>query len=454
MKKLMLLALCAMIMSDKQLIAQEKCATDQILNQVLQDRPEYLPLHQHLLEHKKNQIEALTDITEGPRLKTTAPNIRVPVVFHVILSQIRINQLGGVNGILQRAMDQINVLNEDYNRGNADSVNIPAPFKARYANVNISFGLAHRKPDGSSTNGVEIKTTTLTGFSATSNYGSDPKADSTGGLYAWNADNYLNIWIVDISEGGILGYTIPPSFQNFGFSKGETGVVLDYGAFGRRGGTIQYFTPGTNDKGRTATHEVGHFFEAQHIFGENSFCPGAGDVDDGFADTPPQAKATYNSSFPNGTPTFPYIDSCSNTSPGLMWMNYMDYVDDAAMYMFTQQQAAFMYTQVAPGGESQTLGMHPELFDWPTDVSDIEAENGFNLFPNPTTGHIHLSFTDASGLTQISVVNLMGQKVYSISVNNNPNDNYDINLTGLSKGVYMVQCTFATGTITKKIVLQ
>jgi hypothetical protein len=375
----------------------------------------------------------------------------VPVVFHVILSQIRINQLGGNNGILQRAMDQIAVLNEDYNRGNADSVNIPAPFKPLYRNVNISFGLAHRKPDGTTTSGVEIKATTLTGFSASNDLGKGPKYDTSGGLDAWNPDLYLNIWIVDISEGGILGYTIPPSFVNFGIPKVQTGVVLDYGAFGRRGGSIQYFTPGTNDKGRTATHEVGHFFELQHIFGENSNCPGSGDVDDGFADTPPQADHTYNSTFPGNIPVFPHADACT---PSVMWMNYMDYVDDAYMYMFTQQQAAYMYSQVAPGGESQTLGMHPELFDWPTAVTDMEIENSFNIFPNPTTGYIHLSFTNAKELQEINVINIMGQKVYSINTNNNPNENYDINLTGLSKVVYMVQCTFATGTITKKIVLQ
>src|SRR5690606_8315782 len=120
-----------------------------------------------------------------------------------------------------------------------------------------------------------------------------PKYALTGGADAWDPTKYLNIWVVNASEPDVLGYAIPPSYVSSGFPLQEIGVVLDYGAFGRRGGTLQFFSPSLNDRGRTATHEVGHFFELEHNFGGGPGCPGSGDVDDGIADTPPQDGPVY-----------------------------------------------------------------------------------------------------------------------------------------------------------------
>lgn len=446
-----MLALCGLVLCNEAVFGQERCASHTIVQRVLEVKPEDAALRAHFKEHLNRQAGIMQQ--SRPLFKTTT-TARIPVVFHVILTEQKLKKLGDTSRVIRRAVNQIEVLNEDFNGLNADASQTPAGFVPLRGNAGIEFGLARRKPDGTATNGVNIVVTTKESFSS-SGMGSIPKFSVNGGVDAWDPSRYLNIWIVDIAENGILGYAIPPSFVNFGWvTAAETGVVIDYGAFGRREPDLFFFSPGTNDKGRTATHEVGHFFELEHIFGENDLCPGSGDVDDGIADTPPQGGATYNVNFPGNIPPFPLYDSCTKAGDGIMWMNFMDYVDDAHMNLFTKIQAARIQVQVAPGGNSYSLTQHPELFDWPTAVDDIETSSGFALYPNPATGRINISFAETKGLKSIKVLNLMGQQVYSTGISGTGSNQYSIDLTGMSKGIYMVQCNFETGTISKKLILQ
>jgi hypothetical protein len=123
--------------------------------------------------------------------------------------------------------------------------------------------------------------------------------------------------------GGLLGYAQFP-----GGPKSTDGVVINYRAFGTMGTAQSPF-----NKGRTATHEVGHYFNLRHIWGDTEDCSGS----DFVADTPNCAGPNF------GKPAFPKV-SCNNGPSGDMFMNYMDYVDDAAMFMFTPQQVARMRT--------------------------------------------------------------------------------------------------------------
>jgi hypothetical protein len=103
-------------------------------------------------------------------------------------------------------------------------------------------------------------------------------------------------------------------------------VILN-SAFGNIGTATDPF-----DLGRTTTHEVGHWLNLFHIWGDDGTgCKGS----DLCPDTPNQASENY------GKPAFPHI-SCKNGPNGDMFMNYMDYVDDDAMMMFTSGQAARM----------------------------------------------------------------------------------------------------------------
>ncbi len=441
----MLLSLCGMIWAI-QSQAQEKCATQTLLQNIIDKHPENTALRNHYRAHSKNQAEVFA---KTAKFKTTA-QVKIPVVFHVILTQSEITQLGGTGTILQRAIDQINVLNEDFNKANNDRIKAPSAFAPLQGSLDISFGLAHRTPTGGSTSGVEIKTTTLAGFSAFADNGNTPKYVSSGGLDAWDPNQYLNIWIVNITgSGGILGYCVPPSFLSFPqqYTISDLGVVIDYGAFGRRATTINFFSPSTNDRGRTATHEVAHYFELEHTFGNNASCPGNGDVDDLIADTPPQADNVF------GSPTFPRTDACSPIFPGVMFMNFMDYTDDTAMYMFTQGQANFVQSKLTTG-ILKSITEHPDILDWPTSVLDIDLEHQLNIFPNPSTGKFTLGLSKASDLKQVIVLNAVGQTVYALQPHNSTITNYDLDLSGMSRGVYMVQCTFGTGIVTRKIVLQ
>ena len=443
MKKMLLLALCGSALCMTQTHAQEKCLTNFLLQKSIAAHPELAAAREHYKAHSQQQAELFAK--QKTLYKTTAP-VSIPVVFHVVLSSSRQVLVGGASGILQRAIDQINVLNEDFNGTNSDRNKTPTPFVPFLGSPDISFGFAHRKPDGTSTNGVEITTTSVSTFSALINNGSLPKSSATNGADPWDPNKYLNIWIVDIAESGVLGYTIPPSFIGMGYSLQDIGVVIDFGAFGKRGGAIQFFSPSVNDRGRTATHEVGHFFELEHTFGDGSGCPPA-TSDDGIADTPPQDDPIY------GAPLFPQTDACTPIAPGVMFMNFVDYTDDSAMYMFTKGQAIYMQTKLTTG-ILHSLTLHPELFDWPTATTDIEKEKRIEIYPNPASGKFTVSLNQANDLQRISVVNMMGQNVYSIVPADSIINNYDVDLTGMSKGVYMVQCTFARGTITKKIILQ
>jgi pregnancy-associated plasma protein-A len=148
------------------------------------------------------------------------------------------------------------------------------------------------------------------------------KFKSQGGVDAWPSDAYLNLWVCSLG-GGLLGYAQFP-----GGPAATDGVVILNKAFGTTGTATAPF-----DLGRTAVHEVGHWLNLRHIWGDTEDCSGT----DFVADTP-------NAQHPNfGKPSFPHI-SCSNGPSGDMFMNYMDYVDDDSMVMFTAGQVARMRT--------------------------------------------------------------------------------------------------------------
>jgi hypothetical protein len=146
------------------------------------------------------------------------------------------------------------------------------------------------------------------------------KKAATGGIAPITPKTHLNLWVCPMS-GGLLGYAQFP-----GGPLATDGVVVNYRAFGTIGTAVAPF-----NKGRSATHEVGHYFNLRHIWGDTPDCSGS----DMVADTPNCAGPNF------GTPAFPTV-TCNNGPNGDMFMNYMDYTDDAAMFMFTAQQVLRM----------------------------------------------------------------------------------------------------------------
>jgi hypothetical protein len=276
------------------------------------------------LETNMAQIEKETQkwIAEHGNEKTRLL-VTIPVVVHVVYNTT------AQNISTAQVQSQIDILNEDYRRLNADKANTPSVFASVAADVQIEFCLATTDPTGATTTGITRTQTATTAFLDDDAV----KATATGGRDAWNTAKYLNLWVCNLS-GGLLGYAQFP-----GGAANTDGVVILYSAFGNTG-TVQ---PPYN-KGRTATHEVGHWLNLYHIWGDDS---GACSGSDLVSDTPNQGDSN------GGCPTFPNI-SCSNTPNGDMFMNYMDYTDDNCMNMFTNGQATRM-TAIVNGSRSGLL---------------------------------------------------------------------------------------------------
>jgi hypothetical protein len=453
---------------------------------------------------------------EGIAERTTATVSAVPIIFHIVVDSAQFNLLGGTAGIMVRCDSQIAVLNRDYNRENTDSTKIPSSWKSLYGTPGIKFGLARIDPNGDCSPGYEIKiisgnSTTDAGFDDVDNSFPEAKTASTG-LAAWDVTKYYNVWCINFSGNaqGLLGLTVPLSFTkgNNAYPADEEGVCMLYNTLGctAANGTPPANTGGSNgwfypyNLGRTLTHETGHFFEIWHPWGDDGpdnynpgqngygYCPWNGVTpcspndsaygsDDGLSDTPPESQSEY------GNPTYTIAggtlnDCCNmhgtvNEQPiGIACLSYMDYTDDDAMHMFTTMQAAAMASMVlvpatnttgADGsgkvGENYGLTQHPNLLVCDSTVTTTgvntpaAVSSALNIFPNPTTGQITITLnSSAETLNQIMVVNILGQTV--MNVNGQNKDYYSINLSGMSKGIYFIKCNFASGSVTRKILLQ
>jgi hypothetical protein len=246
----------------------------------------------------------------------------ISVVVHVVYS----NAAGNISDA--QILSQIDVLNLDYRAKNSDRPKVPSVWSGLVADANIQFALATTDPGGKPTNGITRTSTTNPSF------GTDDKVKSstTGGADPWPSDRFLNIWVCQLG-GGLLGYAQFP-----GGPPATDGVVILHSAFGTIGTATDPF-----NKGRTATHEIGHWLNLIHIWGDRLDCKGTDDVDD----TPPAQAPNY------GKPVFPHV-TCNNGPNGDMFMNYMDYVDDDSMFMFTVGQGARMAATL--DGPRNTIG--------------------------------------------------------------------------------------------------
>lgn len=415
--------------------------------------------YQHLEEQHPGTIRQLKGIRDaairraeqfgtdrGILMKTTETPL-IPVIFHIILDSAQLKRAGGVAGIEDRITTQMKVLNADFNARNSDSEKIPAIWKSLYANVGLRFGLARYTPAGTATNGYEIRIAQPGSFFGNSTAACpDAKYYATGGLDSWDTKKYLNIWIVN--PGILLGVTAPPGIPSYPPS--EVGVVLNYLAFGSRTSTGQAFYNRDIDKGRTLTHEMGHFFHLWHTWGDDDgLCPGdTGGDDDGISDTPPQADATYNN------PPFPQYDACSpaGSSNGIMFMNYMDYTNDAAMYMFTRKQVDVVQGEIALGGNSWSLIQNPHLAEEPELPGNDSMGNVIQIRPNPShSGIFYIRYDPGKNeLKRLVVYNSIGQVVLTQEELNITS----INLSAFSKGIYIIRCWFDRQVVTEKIVFE
>ncbi|GAA4773215.1 MULTISPECIES: zinc metalloprotease [Flavobacterium] len=313
MKKLLLSASVALLMfscqKDNDTVTEDQstttasahrgCASQEVLEQQLREDPG--------LAQRMADIEAQTQkaLTTG---RLVNGKIEIPVVVNVLY------RTAAENISLAQIQSQIDVLNKDFNAQNSDYNQVPALFSGVKANVGISFVLDQ----------VIRKSTTKSSWGTRDAM----KKSKQGGIDPTSPTTKLNLWICTIG-GGILGYAQFP-----GGSSSTDGVVIDSkytGVTSDSGSSYPY------NLGRTATHEVGHWMNLRHIWGDAT-CGS-----DLVSDTPVHNAANY------GVPAYPHYSTCTGT-PVEMTMNYMDYTDDRGMYMFSLGQKARIDAIFVAGG--------------------------------------------------------------------------------------------------------
>ncbi len=277
-----------------------RCASYEVLQQQLVADP--------TLASRMEAIESFTSRVQENQANFRLVNgvIEIPVVVNVLY------RTTAENVSLTQIQSQIDVLNEDYNATNADISKVPSTFSGVVGNIGIRFVLDQ----------IIRKSTNKVSWS-TNDY---MKKSTRGGINPTSPTTKLNLWVCTLGNG-ILGYAQFP-----GGSSATDGVVILNTALGRTGTAKAPF-----NKGRTATHEVGHWLNLRHIWGDAT-CG-----NDYVSDTPLHNTANY------GCPAAGHKSTCSGT-PIEMTMNYMDYTDDACMYMFSTGQKSRILATFATGG--------------------------------------------------------------------------------------------------------
>lgn len=403
------LLLCAFSCLMQQKVAgQRACASTDYLQLQLKKYPTIASTQLEFEKYIKSK--QLTDKVYGSGSGTTDLKvINIPVVVHVVFNS-RDQNISD-----EQIMSQIEILNNDFRRLNADSVNTPAHFQSLASDCYFSFTLANVDPKGFATTGIVRKQTGRSGFAMEDAI----KSSASGGDDAWDSDKYLNIWVGNLSNS-ILGYSSP-----VGGPKETDGIVIKYTAFGTEGKAAPPY-----NKGRTTVHETGHWLGLFHIWGDQ-FCG-----DDHIDDTPSQQAASRGC--PNGV-----IVSCDNGPTGNMYMNFMDLTDDACTNMFTHGQRTRMRTlfdTTAPrfallsSNGNAGNGIPP-----PVNIPiGPDLETNIRVSPNPAKDWILIDLGNDPALTgkQILIYNQFGQLVMTATINN---EKMSLNIGKLSHGMYLIK---------------
>jgi PKD repeat protein len=364
MKKIYTLCVLSILFFCSKLLAQnpQKCATISPMN------PEYEVAFQEKIKAFLSQSSIQKDVNG----KSVLPTKDIPIIFHIIHDGTPATNIPAA-----RVLEQLATLNDDFAGAGFSLSNTPIYWSNSVANTGIKFCLTTKDK-----NGAQISTPTTVGTPVTTpiSYGINrvnissiaglPNPIPTGGYSAadvdnfikpnvfWDPNNYLNMYVVPLG-GGLLGYAVFPDVPGLvGITGGNTvasadGVVCGTNTVGN--------TSGQYNKGRTMTHEVGHWLGLRHTWGD------ANCGDDYCADVPPTEQSTF------GCPTFPQLyTNCATVTPGAQTPNFMDYTDDSCMYLFTNDQALRMQTALQFGTFRKNLG-NANYCSWSPTGSPLQA---------------------------------------------------------------------------------
>ena len=408
---------------------QRTCGTDAYMEKMLSN-PEMKQQYLELQKQFESELERLTNAQQnrnGNATFSTNALVRIPVAIHY--PSVVNSSAESVKSCLRLlAQKQVAILNADYNATNSD-LSLWTAASIYYPGVNIgdmdvSWEIATQNHPTSS--GLSNGTLAVTfGTHFLSNADSDSE---------WSG--YCNLVVRNIS-GGILGYSPLGGSPSQGMT-----VVIDNNAFGASmTGTptsCSGYVPGAPyNLGRTLTHELGHFFNLYHTFQSctNTNCATQGDR---VCDTPPLGTPTYS------CPSDGTVAGCDGTTPALT-MNYMDYTNDACMYMFTAGQVTRMlawYNTIS----SQLL----------TNVlaNNDFVKNNFSIAPNPNKGIFSIQLSEAIDNYSVVIMDALGREIFNAEYNQTSDLVQNIQLDNALSGMYFVTIQSKGAQITKKIIIE
>ncbi|HEX2899514.1 MAG TPA: zinc metalloprotease [Bacteroidia bacterium] len=358
------------------------------------------------------QVDAILQKAIHESAGKQSGSIVIPTVFHIVYNS---PQQDIPDSVIHR---QMQIMNDDFQRRNADTANTPTAFQGMAGQMDITFCLAQQTPSGASTTGILHVPTNVAAFNSPTTYAvPDPvKHSNSGGSDAWDTEHYLNIWICNLN--GSTAYSAPPG----NFMPDDEGVVCKY----QHVGLSNVYPYG---RGRSIVHELGHYFCLKHIWGDDQGgCTGT----DFIGDTPNQSNYSTN------CPNFPLTDACSPNAPGVMFMNYMDYSEDGCRNMFSAGQASYMHaclTSLRPGFLT-AQGCIPVV------ATQEPAAPGMVLQQMESTLELH---SKASPLATVRICNLGGQVLHSFQ----PQHQHLVRIpkSSLGNGLLIIEATTENGVV-------
>lgn len=352
------------------LTSAQQCLSETLLRESISRNPTVADYRQQLERITTQRVAANAGVGSAREV------ITIPVVVHIVWSNSEENISD------EQVYSQIAVLNEDFQLLNTDQITILPIFQALKADIEIQFAMATEDPSGQPSNGITRTHTTVTEIGLAR---IDDKRricySALGGADAWCTNRYLNIWVGRFPDG-IGGEASFPG-QDIA---AEDGVRIDTHHFGRTGtATPPYHL------GRTTTHEIGHYFNLYHLWGEDlNDC----NDDDGVVDTPKQS-ATYSQQCPTGIQI-----TCGTPD---MYQNYLNYTNDACMALFTLGQKLRIWATLNGPRASLLEGVACSV---PTTEP---GEPGLvKIFPNPANEEFTIYCQDATSFTW-ELLNSQGQ---------------------------------------------
>ncbi|WP_396160039.1 M43 family zinc metalloprotease [Flavobacterium sp.] len=406
-----------------------RCASTEYDQYLREQNPktESIALFEKWMDKKIKEQKSLQEVASQ-----SGGIIYIPVVVHVIHN----GDAYGINENItdEQVQSQITVMNQDYRKltgtpgYNTNAVG---------ADTQVEFVLAKVDPNGNPTNGINRVNLCQASWS-TAAINSTVKPTTI-----WDPMQYMNMWSINFTDTSLLGYAQFPESSLGGMATtaqnpNTDGVVANYTTFGSSDLASGSFAP-PYDKGRTMTHEVGHFLGLRHIWGDNSTCPATNTANDKdfVADTPAANAANFGC--PTGTNT------CTGNPGNDMIENYMDYTDDTCMSVFTTGQKARIVTVLNGSPRRSTLKSSVKDVAIPLFANDAEVKienlctsssaTCTNTNPTSPAKTILLYNRGTSNLTSAT-----------LSYNFNGSTNYTQNWTGSLAPNKYAQITLANST--------